>query len=201
MEQQLKQRLTGAIVLVSLAVIFIPVILEGPRDEWAPRDHTIPEPPDLGYHTPMDLPTPVTRDEKPRDPPVEEIAVEAVPGETPVPLPVPEIAEQEQAVPVKPQPPEEKSVAVSAREQTLANGWYVQVGSFSKLENASSLRDQLRSDGLDAHLQSVKADKGTSYRVLVGPSQTRSIAEKLQIKLVAGQKLGGIVIEISAPDG
>ena len=201
MEQQLKQRLTGAIVLVSLAVIFIPVILEGPRDEWAPRDHTIPEPPDLGYHTPMDLPTPVSRDDKPRDQPAEEIAVEAVPAETPVPLPVPEIAEQEQDVQVKPAQSAEKTEVVATRTQALANGWYVQVGSFSKPENASSLRDQLRSGGLDAHLQAVKADKGTSYRVLVGPSQSRSIAEKLQIKLVAGQKLGGIVIEISARDG
>ncbi len=201
MEQQLKQRLAGAIVLVSLAVIFIPFILEGPQDEWAPRDHTIPEPPDLGYHAPADLPKPVTRDEKPRDPPAENVAVEAAPGGTQVPLPVPEIAEQEQAEPAKPIPPAAKPVASPGLEQAIASGWYVQVGSFSKPENARSLRDRLRSDELDAHLQTVEADKGASYRVLVGPSKTRSIAEKLQIKLVAGQKLGGIVIEISAPDG
>ena len=58
MEQQLKQRLIGAVVLVSLAVIFIPVILEGPDDEWVPRTHDIPTPPELDYRASMDLPLP-----------------------------------------------------------------------------------------------------------------------------------------------
>jgi len=61
MNQQLKQRLVGAVVLVSLAVIFIPIILEGPDDEWTPRTQGMPEPPPISYHEEAEtqLPLPV----------------------------------------------------------------------------------------------------------------------------------------------
>ena len=58
MEQTLKQRLIGAIVLVSLAVIFIPIILEGPDDEWTPRRHSIPQQPQMDYRADMELELP-----------------------------------------------------------------------------------------------------------------------------------------------
>ena len=61
MNQQLKQRLVGAVVLVSLAVIFVPIILEGPDDEWTPRTQGMPEPPPISYHEEAEtqLPLPV----------------------------------------------------------------------------------------------------------------------------------------------
>ena len=67
MEQILKQRLIGAVVLVSLAVIFIPIILEGPDDEWTPRSHSLPDKPQLDYRADMEvvLPPPVQVDEQP----------------------------------------------------------------------------------------------------------------------------------------
>jgi DedD protein len=45
MDQRLKQRLVGATVLLALAVIFIPIILEGPEDKASPRAGSIPMPP------------------------------------------------------------------------------------------------------------------------------------------------------------
>ena len=191
MDQQLKQRLTGAVVLVSLAVIFIPVILEGPRDEWTPRDHTIPEPPGLDYRAPEELPIPApatpTRTEQTDD----EMTADSRPAPLPVPPPVPESAAPEPVVQAQAPPPATK------RQQTLANGWYVQVGSFSQSDNAGRLRDRLGDAGMDAHLYTVKTGDGTGYRVLVGPSSTRPQAEKLQQKLAGTQKLKGIVIEIN----
>jgi DedD protein len=190
MDQQLKQRLTGAVVLVSLAVIFIPVILEGPRDEWTPRDHTIPAPPGLDYRAPEELPIPApvtpTRTERPDD----EMTSDTRPAPLPVPPPVPESA--------APEPVVQAQALVPAKEpqQALENGWYVQVGSFSQSDNAGRLRDRLGEAGMDAHLQTVKTGDGASYRVLVGPSRTRPQAEKLQQKLADTRKLKGIVIEI-----
>ena len=126
MEQQLKQRLTGAIVIVSLAVIFIPVILEGPRDEWTPRDHTIPEPPELDYTAPPELPLPAA----PAAPPVADAGdtpIAAPPAVVPPPPPPPE----PEPAPPAPEPPPASAPAAA----TLASGWYVQIGSFSQQAN------------------------------------------------------------------
>ncbi len=43
MDQQLKERLVGAAVLALLAVLFVPMILDGPDD--APTTRDIPLPP------------------------------------------------------------------------------------------------------------------------------------------------------------
>jgi DedD protein len=191
MDQQLKQRLTGAVVLVSLAVIFIPVILEGPRDQWTPRDRTIPEPPGLDYSAPTDLPVPAQVAATRAAEPAVEAAVEA---SRPVPAPV---AETPAPGPVVQAPsPSPAGIADTTGKQTLADGWYVQVGSFSRTENAGRLRDRLRDADLDAHLHTVKTDKGMAYRVMVGPSPSRPQAEKLQQKLATTQKLKGIIVEI-----
>ena len=172
MDQILKQRLVGAIVLVSLAVIFIPVILEGPRDEWAPRNHTIPEPPDLAYTAPAELPVPALQ---PDDvaPATDSAESRDEPQDAPVPAPVAEHAASEPAVTP---PPVEKPPVKQA--QSLAAGWYVQVGSFSQSGNADRLRDRLRKAGLDTHRQATAG--GAGYRVLVGPEKTRELAEKLR---------------------
>ena len=58
MDQMLKQRLIGAIVIISLAVIFIPMILEGPDDELSPRTQDMPPPPTIDYQAEVDLPVP-----------------------------------------------------------------------------------------------------------------------------------------------
>jgi DedD protein len=47
--------------------------------------------------------------------------------------------------------------------------WYIQVGSFSKKENATSLWDSLHQQGLPASLDTVQTEKGISYRLRVGP--------------------------------
>ena len=182
MDQKLKQRLTGAIVLVSLAVIFVPVILEGPRDEWAPRDHTIPEPPDLDYSEPAELPLPM---------PVP-AGREPQPGEVEVATPATEPEPPAAAAPG----PEAKAPTPTSEKQSLATGWYVQVGSFSQTGNADRLRDRLRAAGQPAHRQSVKTGQQSGYRVLVGPAETRPLAEKQQEVLATKQQLKGIIIEI-----
>lgn len=186
MEQHLKQRLVGAIVLVSLAVIFIPIILEGPDDEWTPRNHSIPEPPRMDYRASMQLalpdaaPQPDTGSDEPPDrqppPPV---------TEPQAPQPAPE--------PVATAAPEPVPPARIASPAAMPAGWYVQVGSFSQRMNASGLRERLKSAGHDTHLQT----SGKTYRVLVGPSDSRELAEKLRDRLLSEQQLKGLVVEHS----
>ncbi len=200
MEQQLKQRLVGAVVLVSLAVIFIPVILEGPGDEWTPRNQNIPQPPPLDFRTDMELPLPEFEGETAAGP------VAASPGQTqavPVQADGAETGPEPVSVPAEPEPaPPPVAAAPVTREPPVAaapaDGWYAQVGSFSQQDNAAGLRERLGKAGYPAHLQQTDIGKGSSYRVLVGPEKGRENAEKLLRKLARELQLKGIVIELPA---
>jgi len=212
MDQKLKQRLTGAIVLVALAVIFVPIILEGPDDEWTPRSHSIPEQPKMDYRASMglDLPEPETAVQEPSGgvisealslpeneppastpPPVEvEVAAEPAPAARKAAEPVavaPKPARVEPAKPPAPKP--------AKKVEAPIKGWFVQVGSFGQEINANGLRSRLKSAGYDTRLQKIAIGKGNAYRVLVGPTTSRAGAEKLAASLKSGQQLAGMVIE------
>ena len=202
MEQTLKQRLIGAIVLVSLAVIFIPIILEGPDDEWTPRSHSLPEKPQLDYRADMDLvlPPPVlVDDQKPKT----EVTTQSAPPASkepaskparpevkaePEPAPAPAKVAAPQNLPAKKPPP-------PAAVQKTLKGWFVQVGSFGQEMNAKGLQDRLVAGGFKTELQKIEIGNKHAYRVLVGPSASRAEAEKQAASLKTGQQLKGMVIE------
>lgn len=200
---QLKQRLVGAVVLVSLAVIIIPMLLpgEGSYTRQQPAS-TIPAEPDYRF-----APLP----EAPPAPPVAQappVPVEALPApeeEKPAPQALPaKSAEKPAAKPAaepvaKPDLPIDaatpKHSAVSKAGDGQATAWVVQVGSFSSARNARALRDKLRKMGHSTFVEAVKDSSGkTVYRVRVGPEVRRDLAEKLQQRLAREASLKGIVL-------
>ncbi len=204
MDQKLKQRLTGAVVLVSLAVIFIPIILEGPDDEWTPRSHSLPEAPAVEYQAEIELPLPeetpvslaIPEKETSTDPESESIVIEEtvateVVETKPVPAKAPDPQPVAQKKPAPPPPPVAAPAAPPA-------GWYIQVGSFSQEMNATGLRERITAWGFEVRTQKINTGKGTAYRVLVGPSASRAKAEKLRNKLVSKHQIKGIVVEYPA---
>ncbi len=61
--------------------------------------------------------------------------------------------------------------------------WYIQLGSFSKKENAMSFWDSLREQGLPASLDTIETDKGTAYRLRVGPELDGKKAAEMKARL------------------
>jgi DedD protein len=205
MEPILKQRLIGAIVLVSLAVIFIPIILEGPDDEWTPRSHSIPDKPQMDYRADVELALPpetleveeavaveVLSQEQAKSEPAAPSKTKAV--EVPLPVPKPKPVKPPEPARVEPALPAKTAAAAVPETQSL-KGWFVQVGSFGQEMNASGLRDRLVAAGYPVRLQAVELGKKHAYRVMVGPSASRADAEKLAASLLSGQRLKGMVIE------
>jgi DedD protein len=199
MDQMLKQRLIGAIVIIALAVIFIPMILEGPDDELSPRTQDMPPPPTIDYQTEVELAVPEEAsgpDGSLADTTTEQ-EVSAIP-EPHVSQPEAVIMETEApAKPVEPAVAKPASPAIPSRATTsiTQGGWILQVGSFSQQANALSLRDRLKKSGYQASVKDVKAAGGTIHRVLVGPVSDRPSAEKLRNKLASEQKLTAMVLE------
>lgn len=179
MNIQLKQRLVGAVVLVSLGVIFIPMILPGDGDLSAPLRSEMPPVPDYRFTPPPEPPAEPVLDTAPPviDAPAQEPAIEAS-IDTLV----------AKALPSAPPP-------AATEQDKQVKAWVVQVGSFSSDGNANALRDKLRKQGFVSFVEAIKGEKGMSYRVRVGPELTREKAEQLQQRLAAATKLTGIVLQ------
>jgi DedD protein len=199
MDQMLKQRLIGAIVIIALAVIFIPMILEGPDDELSPRTQDMPPPPIIDYQTEVELPMPEESTEPSEsladtttdlevsaipEPPISKSEVVTIEAEAPV-----QQAEPSVATPTSPAIPSRAVTSITT------GGWILQVGSFSQQANALSLRDRLKKSGYQASVKDVKSAGGTIHRVLVGPVGDRPAAERLRDKLASEQKLTAMVLE------
>lgn len=112
MDNQVKQRVIGAVVLVALAVIFVPMLLEKPDSDLGPVGSNLPEQPDQSVQDriePLTLPEPPA-DEEPAQvvidqappaaqgditPPADAVApnasapIQPAPGQTPPPTPTP----------------------------------------------------------------------------------------------------------------
>ena len=153
MEFLLKQRLVGAIVLVALGVIFIPMLLEGPNRNMVPEMEALPDPGRQQASQTLDtFPAPgevpsepvesvvLTEKGSEIEPESEQEAAKPEPAE-PEPEPAPEPSKTVAAPAPLPAPPEPEEKTV--QPGPLGN-WVVQAGSFSSEANALRLRDKLR---------------------------------------------------------
>ena len=212
MNLQLKQRLVGAIVLVSIAVILIPMMLDGNDSRRMPTDGSnVPAMPDYEFEAmeiPLRLPQGeerVERQSAPADTPAEEPPVTA--EKTPEPSPTPRQqakierkplvsgTDTVETVKVEPQPaakpaPKPATKPVSPPEE--GDAWVVQLGSFSSAGNANALRDKVKQQGFEVYVQKHSGDKGTSYRVRVGPVTGRTQAEALRDRIESKMQIRGM---------
>lgn len=203
MENRIKERLTGALILVAALVILVPEIFSGRQSSEPSKDAPPAAPasegPPLRTYT-ADLQAPATQPLAQSPPPAaaEEPAVE--PSSAPEPAPVrsappPEPPRPENRQPSaalvetpKPPPPETRV----ATQPKAAGTWYVQVGSFGKIENARRYAQQLRSEGYSVSVGAPVGAKALSP-VRVGPAPTREAAAALQQKLAAAGHKGAVV--------
>jgi DedD protein len=219
-DSKLKQRLIGALVLIILVVIFVPMLLDEPR-ESALKTTNIPPQPEGGFSskvTPLDEPAsmpaaPVMVDENPsviveRDAEIVtagENSSPVVPVPSVTPEPAPSTTNAESTVPaelaVPDQPPEadapapamQKEIKNTPTDRLAVNSWVVQLGSFSNEQNALKLRDQLRAKGYTTFVEAVDANGVKVFRVRVGPELDRLRAEAIREKLEKELKIKGIV--------
>lgn len=195
MERRLKERLIGVAVLVMLAVILIPMIL----DDSSERDIAI---------TKTNIPARPKDDFNSRIVPLKESDLTPIPEKATakadteplldaLPDDVPVNQSEAMSAPEPEKEIEKKSTQLS--EKAVSNNmgvtaWVVQLGSFSSEENAKGLNEKLRKSGYPAFVEPVKRGATTAFRVRVGPEILRSDAETLKQKLKKSMQIDGIVI-------
>ena len=193
MERTLKERIIGAIVLVTFVVLVVPVFLDGPPEGGATVSERVLLPGQAGQDTKTvvlnrerDEPIPAANREENTNTPGN-VAVSKPEEEMPVPVKEPEPARVE-AQPVPEPQPELTSTAASTTGM-----WAVQMGSFSNRENAEKMAADLRKQGFAAFLSQLKTDSGQLQRVRIGPQKDRESAELMASRLSKIGREGQVV--------
>lgn len=89
----------------------------------------------------------------------------------------------EQVPPAEPPATTRAVPAPPAAQPPAGTGWSVQLGSFSRQDNAERLAAELQAKGFPAFLQPTSQSGKTLYRVRVGPVSTREVAGVLAARL------------------
>lgn len=191
LDKGLKQRMVGALVLLALAVIFLPMLLSREDESQrvqvdAPAMPVAPEMPNIELQ-PVAVPEPQLLPDEPVEAdavqPLESIETTAV--ETPAVAPVP-------VAPVAPPATPSKLDANS-----LPISWSVQLASLSSGDGAQKLQKTLRTQGYNAYIRSVDG----MNRVFVGPLIERAEADRLRDQLNRQHKLNGFVVRFQPEAG
>ncbi len=168
MDSTLKYRIVGATVLLSLAVIFIPMILDGSGQESVTKiDMEMPPEPTLVFSDELDgqVQTPAPEHTYSGE------DAEARHNDT------------DAANNIVPE------VVVKADTKSELLSWVVQVGAFGEKQKALNMQKQLVDAGYDA-LVEVGSNKGKDYfRVKVGPVISQDEATKIRDALRKKMKL------------
>ncbi len=193
MERTLKERIIGAIVLVTFVVLVVPVFLDGPPEGGATVSERVLLPGQAGQDTKTvvlnrerDEPIPAANREENANTPGN-VAVSKPQEEMPVPVKEPEPARVE-AQPVPEPQPDLTSTAASTTGM-----WAVQMGSFSNRENAEKMAADLRKQGFAAFFSRLMTDSGQLQRVRIGPQKDRESAELMASRLSKIGREGQVV--------
>jgi len=197
-DKALKERLTGAVVLVVFAVLVVPIFLDGPSSESEVVSEAVTLP---GQNNQERKQQTIVLDQD-RSEPVPATRTQAAPQsaqQQSAPPPAekePEVSTPQQSESAS-APATETIVAAessNASGETSATGmWAVQLGSFSSQENAEGLASTLREQGYAAFLSQVQRDSGQLHRVRIGPQKDRESAEAIAAQLAKSGHNGQVV--------
>jgi DedD protein len=213
LDKAYKQRMVGALVLVALAVIFLPMLFSRQDEQRqvtveAPAAPQAPVVPQVQMET-VAVPEPQALPQEPV-PTDEEVAEDTAPAVPVAATPTAPIMITKPVAPpavAKPIPaPAQPITAASSKPDTTqsrvdANGlsvsWSVQLASLSSRASAESLQKTLRSQGYNAYIRSADGKN----RVFVGPLIERAEADRLRDLLGRQQNLKGFVVRFQPERG
>ncbi|MCF6354073.1 MAG: SPOR domain-containing protein [Candidatus Polarisedimenticolaceae bacterium] len=162
----MKQRLVGAVVLVALVVIFVPMLLDD-------------EPMVTASITKSNIPPQPKSDFPTRTFPRKEVK------------PLPPAASVIEPTKAARSEPEAKPVKSTPKSRTGLSAWVVQVASFEKRANANKLVKRLQAKKLSAFLEQASVDRKTVFRVRVGPEVDHKKAQAIRAQIERQFKLKG----------
>ncbi|MDZ7922567.1 MAG: SPOR domain-containing protein [Marinagarivorans sp.] len=190
MNDGLKQRLIGAIVLLAIAVIFIPTLFDRPKIDPVDNQTQISQAPSITME-------PITVAEPP---------VVASPAPAPTKMLIPSnegddvgndvevTSASTSTTPLVTTPTVQPSVL---NNNGVPRGWVLQLVSYTEELKANQLRDQLIADKHPAFVRAADIAKGRVYRVYMGPKLDKNKLLNEQPALDARYKVKSIILDIT----
>lgn len=191
MSSAFQNRLVGTIIVVALAVIFLPDLLDGEKGQSQTEFVSVPEAPEQApLVSPQTFPSDDVAQAASRplevidEQVVDDVSIEAESNNEP-PVETTEVAVTQQAPTLAEQTQIERTP-----EAELANaGWVIQLGSFRHQKNVRELLDKLENAGYRAFSRPVNTSAGRLTKVFVGPDLER---DNLQNALPHLKELTGL---------
>ena len=222
LDKAYKQRMVGALVLVALAVIFLPMLfsrqdeqrqvtVEAPSAPQAPampqvqvEPVVVPEPQALPQE-PVPSDDEIADQQAPSMPitpaapaaPAAPVAAAPAPAAKPVTPPPAPVAKPAPAQPIAAAPAKPDTTQSRVDANGLSVSWSVQLASLTSRASAESLQKSLRSQGYNAYIRTADGKN----RVFVGPLIERAEADRLRDLLGRQQNLKGFVVRFQPERG
>jgi DedD protein len=216
LRRRARRRLIGAVTLVTVLVVALPMVLDGEsRQSGQDIAINIPSPDASGDFASGAGSPPVQPKSSPASlhPQAEKDAQAQVSAETKTPKIAPPVPPAKAEEPVKapaaavsaepapaakepapePKHKDEKSSAATPKQEGVP--FVVHLGAFANLANAKERQSKLTALKIKFYTETVKAPSGDKLRVRAGPYATRQEAERVQAKLKAAGIQDGVVAE------
>jgi DedD protein len=204
MENRLKERLTGAAILVALIVMLVPEMFHGQRGDVGAIAGSSGEGPPLRSYTidlsngptragPLQSTPPAAGSSGGNDDKTSPVPVPAQPSAVTAARPAAAAAATAAPVAAAPALADSRSPAPAPSHTTPQAGWGVQLGLFAKRENAERLMRSAQAKGFAVSVSN--ADVKGLYRVYAGGMADRAAAEAYSHRL----KEHGLAAAVVAP--
>ena len=164
METSLKQRLVGAVVLIALAVIFLPMLVKGPAPDSGVSNVSLNVPAEPGTGQAEDA------DRISQDLPLVRPGTPSADGVSGMPSAQPETATPAQAAPA------------DAGPLAAAGDYVVGFGNYASAGDADKVVAALRGAGLPGYREAVRLDGREVQRVRIGPFTDQALAESARLR-------------------
>jgi DedD protein len=168
----------GTIILVALAVIFLPDFLDGKKEKRDPLFESVPA---IPAKKPIINPEPFPseRVEERAQRPIEVISETSVDEDADLTSSTSTPQVKTAAAPAKPSASDLASQTVIERPQNSESGagWVVQLGSFRHQKNVRVLLEKLENAGYRAFSRPIRTQSGLLTKVFVGPDLQKNKLE------------------------
>ncbi len=216
MDERVKFRLTGIVVILAIAVIFLPSMMKKSNQHFEENFSVSlklpnkPVPPSVSIPKQsamlksvkvvhLDIPHVVDEPYTSVIAKAESLSISPAPVvvkvDSPVKMNTTVAFMPTKSLPVKPAL-SAKIVAGRSRSITSLKGGYgVQLASFTHQNNAASLVSRLRKLGFTAHYNKFSGKQGQFYQVIVGLVNQKNDAITLQKKIASNMQMNGFIIK------
>ncbi|MEW6312728.1 MAG: SPOR domain-containing protein [Pseudomonadota bacterium] len=206
LKKRARRRLVGAIAMVGLAVVLLPMVLdEEPKPLDGDIEISIPSPSADGFHSKVAPPPPMAGHDAATSAPQPSVSTQADAPDSAhnsVPEPHAAVAPKQEDQPEsrsepKPAPkqeanpgalvaepkPMQAAPAAAVKKDPARETYVVQVGTYANPDNAKQAYKKITAAGMHAYTEIIKMPGGNKTRVRAGPFATREAAEKANDKL------------------